>query len=323
MTMLLMLEDIEVETPGLKSIAEFRDVRVKAHRRNGKMVKAFRRTDKRHKKQKGKGGVKSHHRRNALLVGAAAAGLVGVSGAAYIGMVSRYRAGFRQSAKMAENMSKGIKLGKVKNAQKHLVFGAGGTWYSEATGMISGENVVMTMKRAASRANHGADFKGIPVNNSSYNLLARKPAPKNFTQIQYAKDSINTYIQVLRKGRNPAAVEMAANVIAYGDKFPDRQLIMAGHSSGGFIVHEAQEILRIARPEYASRLKSVSIGTEWYGATNSFGKSVTLASKRDPFTSRFPTRDPRFFGGVKSHSLSDYGKDDEVQRFLKRFIYDD
>lgn len=314
---LLLMEDIEVERNPLRAIAEFRQVQVESYRRNGKLVRAYRRKDNRRKQVK-----QSNKTRNALLAGAAIAATAGIGGATYFKMVKNYRKGFAQSARMAEDMAKDIKLGKVKNAQKNIVFGAGGTWYGEATDMISGEQIIMATKRAGSRTNHAKDFKGVPINNSSYNLLAKKKTPKRFVPLHYAKDAGNVYLQGLKKGRNQSAVEMAANVIAYGDKYPDRQLIMVGHSSGGFIVHEAQEILRVARPEYASRLKSVAIGTEWYGATQSFGKSVTLASKRDPFTSMFPTRDARFFDGVKSHSLSNYLKDEEVQRFLKRYIYD-
>lgn len=309
-------------------LAAFADqqVRVKGYRRKGKLVRAFVR---RQKKAQPKQSPGNSNALKAAITGASIAATVGVPAVAFFAMQRKYKAGFAQSAKMAEELAQSISVGKVKAKQQHIVFSVGGSAYKEAVDTNSGEYLMMTAKKNFSRAG-GSDFKSVPVSNASYNLLSGRSAPSKNFAINYARDVFDLYATTLRRGRNMAAVDLAANVIAYGDKFPDRQLVMMGHSSGGFVVHEAQEILRRARPGYENRLKSVAIGSEWFGATEKFGKSVTLGNPNDFFTSVLPTRDLRVFKNAGkgepshvAHRLKSYAQDDEVKRFVQRFIYDD
>lgn len=303
-----------------KSRTQEKKVRVGPFTRNGQRIKPFRRRQKvrveslsSKEKSKDKEGFSTGTKLAIGAVGAAAA--LGLTAAAYKMQVSRYRSGFPKSAEMAEELAKSIPVGKVKAKQQIFMFGVGGN--SPLPDVQDGNRMVMSAKRAFSRAKNGADFKSIPVSNASTNSTGGKGQDA----LGFISGTADYYKGILKKGRNDTGVDLAANVIAYGDKFPDRQLVMMGHSSGGFAVHEAQEIIRIARPNFESRLSSVAIGSEYYGATKNFGRSVTIGSTGDPFTRFMPTKNLKNFNSVKSHSFHDYGTNPEVQDFVKDFIY--
>ena len=208
----------------------------------------------------------------------------GMTAGSYLVARKRYRSGFAESATMAEERAKTLKLGKVKPRQKAFLFGVGGGAYKEKSPtIISGENIVVGGKRSFSR--HRSDLKGIPIDNSANNFTRpnlEKEDPKRILKL--AQDTIDVYWRKHQAGRSETAVNLAANVIAYADKYPDRPLIMMGHSMGGFDVHEAQEILRIARPELEERLISLAFGSEYMGFTNKFGEDHTIGSPHDIFT---------------------------------------
>lgn len=249
----------------------------------------------------------------------ASAGLLGVSTTVYLATRAKYRAGFKESAQMAEDMAKGIKTQPVKSQQHTMIFTVGGMAYAnESPEVISGERLATTMKMALSR-NKGKDFKLVPVSNADANVPADRVRGG---QLDQAVDVARIhYDRVVKNGRSSAAVNLAANVIAWADANPNTQIVMAGHSMGGFDVHEAQEILRIARPDLGKRMKSFAIGTEWMGMTNRFGESYTVGTPNDPFTSVFPTRDLKSFKDVKGHSQGAYFASPDVKQFMSDVIY--
>jgi hypothetical protein len=247
----------------------------------------------------------------AMAIGAA---IVGVPIASYAGARARYRAGFTESARQAEAMAKDITPGSVKAQQQSIIFGSGGAAYAqESPSIVSGERIVTSFKMAFSD-NKGKDFKLVPVSNVSGNYPIDKPRG---TQLGTAVDIVRLHAKTMLKGRNPAAVELAAHVIAYGDAYPDRPLVMAGHSMGGMIIHEAQEILRRARPDYEKRLISLCFGSQWYGATNKFGESYTIGSPNDTYTTKYPTRDLQLFPNVPGHMQEGYFRDPDVKKFVR------
>lgn len=284
-------------------------ISVKTFLRKGKRVKAFRRRQK----------VKSERDTKKVLINTGislvgAAAVIGVGTLAYKQQIKRYRAGFAKSAEQSINIAKSINVGKVKAKQTHIIFGVGGL--SKSIEQQSGETVALTSKRFFSNVKRGEDFKLVPVSSTASN-----PHVLSGKDLDFFEANVQYYKNILKKGRNPTAVDLAANVIAYGDKFPDKTLVMLGHSSGGFAVHEAQEIIRIARPDFEPRLKSVTFGSENWGATRKFGESVTLGSKNDPITKYLPTRDLHRIDSVKSHFFYDYSSNPEVQEFLKKYLY--
>jgi len=175
------------------------------------------------------------------------------------------------------------------------------------------------MKIAISR-DKGRDLKMVPVSNADANVPADR---KRGNLLEQTVDSAKIYYdRVVKNGRSKAAVNLAAHVIAYADANPDKQLIMAGQSLGGSDVHEAQEILKIARPDIEKRLKSFAIGTPWMGLTNKFGESYTISSPNDRQTSLFPKRDAKEFPGVVGHTQGSYFGNDDVKKFMSDVIYD-
>jgi tRNA A-37 threonylcarbamoyl transferase component Bud32 len=241
-------------------------------------------------------------------------GTLGIGAAAYLAIKAKYRAGFEQSAKEAVAIAQNIQPGTVKAKQHTIVFGVGGMAYGEANDPTrTGDRIVTAFKMAFSDAK-GKDLKMVPIDNNDTNVAAgAKPSG--------AIDVAKIHWGNITNGKNKTSVNLAAQVIAYGDKYPDRQLMMMGHSYGGMVIHEAQEIIRRARPDYEKRLKSLAFGTQHYGLTESFGESHTVGSPADPFTAKMPTQNLKSFAKVKGHTQGEYFRDPEVQDFVKSVIY--
>lgn len=246
--------------------------------------------------------------------------IAGVSAAAYLATRAKYRASFAKSADMAKERAKAIDAPVLKARQHTVVFGVGGMAYAdESPTVISGERIVTAAKMAFSR-DKGKDLKLVPISNESDNVPSDRKRGNAAEQLQ---DVANIYYQTLKKGHNPAAVELAAHVLAYAEKNPEAQLIMMGHSRGGVAAHEAQEILRLANPALEARLKSVLFGTQYGGMTEKFGESHTIGSPHDLYTTVLPTRDLQSFPDVKGHSQGAYFGSPAVKQFVSDLIYRD
>ena len=282
-------------------------------------------------KNKGKAipNATSSTSKNWQRAGIAAASLLGLSLAGYVGARERYRSGYKKSAGMAIEASKGIKV-EANEDQHTVVFGVGGAGYADKNADVrSGKHATDSFVRAFSKGDGKKDdggIKSVYIDNSKSNIRSSAREYEGDNGVKKAlkdiADVAPIYGKMLRDGRQNSAVDLAASVIAYGDKYPDKQLVMVGHSMGGYVVHEAQEILRAARPDYEKRLTSFAIGTEWFGIDNAFGKDYTIGSKNDEFTNPpYPTRNLRSFDNVQGHTLGGYMKDPDVKKFLQDTIY--
>lgn len=258
----------------------------------------------------------------AALVGAIA---VGTPPTTYMAARARYRAGFKESAKIAEEKAKTIEAKKIKDREHTIVFGVGGMAYEDESPQVrSGERIVTAAKLAFSQEK-GKDFKLVPVDNSASNVPVGR---KRGNKLDELIDVANIYYQRAKKGRSQAAVDLAAHVIAWSDANPDKQLVMMGHSMGGYDIHEAQEILRIARPDIEKRLKSFSFGSNYYGMTNKFGESYSIVNDKDPQV--FISRDTKMFKNEefktldnKAHNQGAYFSDSQIKEFVAEVIYKD
>lgn len=249
-----------------------------------------------------------------------ASGLVGISTASYLGARQTYRSRLDGNAKKAEAMAKEIEVSPVKARQHSVVFGVGGMAYDEESPeVIKGERIVTSFRLAFSR-DKGKDFKSVPIDNSDSNVQGSRKGGINDTL-----DVYRIHFNNFRKGGNPTAIKLAANVIAYSDANPDKQMVLAGHSYGGMVVAEAEEYLKRARPDLAPRLKSFSFGAQWYGMADGkgFGDTHTIGSPKDPFTANLPTRNLTSFDGVKGHSQGNYFSDPGVKEFVGKILYKD
>jgi hypothetical protein len=286
-----------------------KNIQIKSFLRNGSRVKPHVR------RRRIKATLEDKKTAQVAYTAAGIAATLGVSVLAYKSGVKRYRVGFKKSAGMAEKLSKNITPDKVKAKQKNIIFGIGGL--SAVPETAEGKTMVVAAKRAFSNNKRGADFKGVPVANKSLNPRIGSDADKTDPRhvIQY-------FSQALKRGRNDSAIDLASQVIAYGDKYPDKQLVMLGNSSGGFAVQEAAELLRIARPDWEDRLVNISFGTEHFGVTKPFGKSLVINSRNDSAIKYLPWRkDAVNVDSVKSHSFFDYGSNKDVQSMVKKLIY--
>lgn len=125
------------------------------------------------------------------------------------------------------------------------------------------------------------------------------------------------------KGFNPDSVELAAKVVNTLAANPDIKIDMLGHSAGGFVVEEAQEILN--QLGYSDRVSAKTVGTPKM-AGNLENPNVTklmgdndlmkpLEEALEYIGAAEPTE--KVVGDVKSHYFSDYLKSDD---FLKQAL---
>lgn len=245
----------------------------------------------------------------------AMATIVGVPLVTYLAARTHYRSGFAKSAQMATDRAKEIQPEAVNDRQHTIVFGVAGLNSPNAPReVINGEELVSSFSESFSR-DEGKDFKTIPIDSAADNVPY---AMKGNGLSGIAKAIGTVYWNAMKRGRNPVAVELAAQVMAYADRYPDKPLLMAGYSRGGVAGFEAQEILRRARPDLEHRLQSVSFGTPYGGFMDRFGKSVTISSRQDEMVGALPIRDRKEFPGI---GHGDYFESPEIQKYVSDLIY--
>ncbi|MBD1995306.1 hypothetical protein H6G00_01505 [Leptolyngbya sp. FACHB-541] len=252
----------------------------------------------------------------------ATAAAIGISGGRYLALREKYRANFQESAEMALEQSKKIEPSSVKERQHTIVLGVGGMGYEEDSAAVrSGDRIANSFRMAFSK-DGGKDLKTIAISNAESNIPANKSKPED--EFDRAVDALKVLGTNLTKGRNDTAVELASQAIAYARKYPDRQIVLAGHSLGGQVVNEAQEILKLAYPEIKPRLKSLSFGSFWGGLTEPFGESYMIQGSKDETINKYPGRqDAKLFDDIDGHTQEKYFRDPQVNAFVKDLIYRD
>ena len=239
---------------------------------------------------------------------AAGAGILGMSTASYLAFRAKYRAGFAESAQMAEKMANDVKVDDIPPGQTKITFATGGFYgpmgvegkkkaedyfsYKLKTNILDADHHVIT---------HRNDEFNIPESKPLIKAMeldkeGKKPDPLLF--IQVAKDAIvDHYKQTLEtaliKGRNPEAVKLASEVIAYNRAYPDKEIYLTGHSAGGMINHEAAEIL----DKLKIKVNVVNFGAGYFGLTEKVGNSATIVNRSDfYFKTMAGVRDPIYIG---------------------------
>ena len=239
---------------------------------------------------------------------AAGAGILGMSTVSYLAFRAKYRAGFAESAQMAEKMANDVKVDDIPPGQTKITFATGGFYgpmgvegkkkaedyfsYKLKTNILDADHHVIT---------HRNDEFNIPESKPLIKAMeldkeGKKPDPLLF--IQVAKDAIvDHYKQTLEtaliKGRNPEAVKLASEVIAYNRAYPDKEIYLTGHSAGGMINHEAAEIL----DKLKIKVNVVNFGAGYFGLTEKVGNSATIVNRSDfYFKTMAGVRDPIYIG---------------------------
>jgi hypothetical protein len=120
--------------------------------------------------------------------------------------------------------------------------------------------------------------------------------------------------QLNLKGHNPDSVKIAAQVIALLEKYPDLETTITGHSAGGFVVEEVQELLDLIKPGH--KVKTIATGTPLTkGGLNNqntihkIGDGddiVKTAEKAGEYLGGVKPRTEEELGKIKSHFGEDY-----------------
>lgn len=235
--------------------------------------------------QKTQGFGKLPESLRAIAIGAT---MVGLSVAAYQEARTRYRAGFEKSAQMAERIAKHVPVSDIPNAKKAITFTTGGFYgYEGEAAARKGEDYFaykMKTDVLGSKDNPGGDHHIVSHRNTKFNTT---PSPVG-GPLSHVRDTFEHYATMLRttlgKGRNPEAIKLAAEVMAYNQKYPDKEINLVGHSAGGMISHEAAEILN----KRNIKVKIVNLGTGHFGLTEKVGESHTIAFHEDMYLKTIP-----------------------------------
>jgi len=288
-------------------------------------------------------GLKADH--VALAAGAA---LIGMPLAAYLSARLNYRIGFNKSAEMAKKQAEEISKQNYQPSdyekQKAKEAGAvlpknekmvpdvlyGGTTLSreiavqtkgedrsslplakQVTLVVNGFDTTGNTYGSSDIANTlmGKEFSDhhiVPISNKGFSLEGKVPGPKEFVKEQSAK--------VIKEGRNPVAVRLAATAYAFHQKHPDLPINLVGYSGGGMATHEAAEILK----KMNVPVKVANFGTPYFGMTETGGNSITFSYPDDFVTKKTPVKNEINVNGVKDHYS--YLKDSTVRSKLKDYF---
>lgn len=154
------------------------------------------------------------------------------------------------------------------------------------------------------------EMDGIPVPAGQKNRAGLGDVVENYAAVA------GTLASTMSFGKHPQAVELAAQILAYGDKYSDsdgkltKGINLVGDREGGIVVSEAIEILKVANKKLAEQVRAVSVGTPDFGLRPDKAGDVphtTISSKNDPL---FITgkRNPRIINDVKGGKAEDYLK---------------
>lgn len=142
--------------------------------------------------------------------------------------------------------------------------------------------------------------------------------------------SLGKYGENALRGRNDAAVNLAANMWAYGRRYPDKPLNVVAHGAGGQVTDEAMEILSKMRERVGSavmsgekmreRISITRLGSPHFGFADSrWWREVnhrTITSKEDPF-SILPNRAAQWVSRLRGGEVEDYLRSPDVREKLR------
>lgn len=266
--------------------------------------------------------------------------LAGVTAAQYNRLRDDYKSGLPESAQMALQRAKSIPVEETR--KPNIMFAVGGF-----SGIgSSGKNIQSEM---AAKDNSGAEswFSKanhiIPFTHKEFDIATPSASPRNADGSynsaylgQVATGGLGKYVQNLKRGRNDAAVDLAAQMYAYGNRYPKSPLNVLAHGAGGNVVDEASEILsRMKSPEskmisgasMLDRLNVVRLGSPSFGfANDKFWKRTnhrTITSSQDPFSS-LPKKAAQWISTVRGGDVRDYlGNNDVRDRIRDTFGFND
>ena len=267
----------------------------------------------------------------------AGATILGVPVAAYMAARANYRAGIPKSAEMAREAAKNVEVPDIPDDKDNITFSTGGFYgqYGDAAARKGEDYLAYKLEKEVLDNNHFS----VKHRNTEFNIPEDDLLPKlNWeeeidlpTQLEAAKRAVGghyaaTLKPVFTQGRNPEAVKLASEVYAYHQKYPNKAINLVGHSAGGMVNHEAAEIL----DKMGVKVKTVNLGSSWYGFTQKVGESHTIATNKDFYLKSMGIpRDAIYVGskepvsmaeGFEAHTLKGYMRSPEVVAKLKELL---
>jgi uncharacterized protein YejL (UPF0352 family) len=232
-------------------------------------------------------------------------------------------------------MAQGIKVDTIPQNVKNITFTVDGFSYGDTQNR--GRQLETALKTADPEG-FGKKHKIISITGEDYTNLPGAPGvPQPVRGAVESFQALNRQLfDTQIKGRNPQAIELAAQMHAYsqaynytsgGKEKPAEQvktISVIGHHEGGNVVDEAMEIFSVMNPKAAKNVRVVKLGTPHFGLTDeiaktytpkgkdqsnkSTGRTITITSPKDAF-SFFPKMNPQQFNTVKGNKITDYISD--------------
>lgn len=267
----------------------------------------------------------------AWTAGAVGAFLLGTTIRTYEQTKEKYREGFDESAKLAEERA--VKLKLVHVLQDNITFAVG-------SGKGHGaEEIKKLLQREE------------PDNDGDYWLTQNNYViPFNLQETGIDKESNETgsgdeilngmrnYLQTFRRGKNQDAIDLAAHLYAYGIqrkasnpselKNKYKKINVVAHGMAGQTTKEALELLSRmdikgspTGKEVLRQVNVVNLGTPHFGfAENQSRRHRTIISAQDP-VSNIPNigsgARQQWISSVKGHSVKDYLEDNRVRDAIR------
>jgi hypothetical protein len=283
------------------------------------------------------------------LAGAAVGAIVlGVSMQQYNRVRDNYRLGLLGSSKSA--FERASKMQVPYTPRANITFCVGGYSNEGSTGeklknqleALADKPFSIEADRWWKEKNHMISFDSREFNIPKVNSRKKNKDGTYTTPYlaEVSQKSFGAYLKNFRRGRNEAAVELAAQIYAHANyrdaktgKFmnSDRRINIVAHATGGNTTQEALEIIsRMSGPrskpgrEVLRQINVVTLGTTDFGFTEKgLARERNLTSSQDPF-SFLPQRNEKWISEVRGHEIEDYLKVEQVQdQLLQAFGYYD
>ena len=268
----------------------------------------------------------------AWTAGAVGAFLLGTSIRTYEQTKGKYREGFDESAKLAEERA--VKLSLTHIPQDNITFAVG-------SGKGHGaEEIKELLQKKGSDLSEGDRWLAknnyvIPFNLQETGINKKSNETGSGDEIL---DGMKNYLQTFKRGSNQDAIDLAANLYAYGIqrkisnptelKNKYKKINVVAHGMGGQTAKEALELLSRmdikgspTGKEILKQVNVVNLGTPHFGfAENLSRRHRTIISPQDPVSS-IPNigsgARQQWISSVKGHSAKDYLEDERVRNAIR------
>jgi tape measure domain-containing protein len=222
-------------------------------------------------------------------------------------VIDTYKQGAKESAKdlSARMESEATPIEKLDDHIRRVAFVSAG--FSATEGKQSHNMAAEVAKYA------GDDVKIVPFENREFEVTKDAAADGVAAWIL---DVLNTVSGTIEKGYNPSAVRMAAEAYQYKMANPEVDIDLVGHSAGGLIAKEAQEILK----HLGVDSRTLAMGTPNVGAFQSNTPTAEGLMGVGDVMQFISDQSSLTMSDAAGHEFPKYAEDPEVRRRLAAFL---